>query len=172
MSRPFAERITFVPLKLLRKKNVIIFSRRRDLALLKAEPGKNWNSFETFIFVTLNGLVIRSTRIPGVKIGKALFEAISRWPTPKITKIKNKHNFGIINPMKLISVSNFMFLSMIYSHVHLKLPSDITWPGIEYGRHPKEPKSRTSITVISLSLKGWSWRVIPWFWVWSIHLCT
>ena len=46
----------------------------------------------------------------------------------QITKIKNKHNFGIINPMKLILVPNSMFLSMIYSVVYLKMHLEFTWP--------------------------------------------
>ena len=103
--------------------------RRRELALLKAEPGKNWNSFETFIFVTLKGSIYKINQDPGrEKSGRHFLKRFSRWPTPKIDKIKNKHNFGIINPMKLILVPNSMFLSMIYSPVYLKMHSEFTWP--------------------------------------------
>ena len=84
--------------------------RRRELALLKAEPGKNWNSFETFIFVTLRGSSYKINQDPGrEKSGRHFWKPFSRWPTSKIAKIKNKHNFGIINPMKLILVSNSIF---------------------------------------------------------------
>ena len=101
--------------------------RRRELALLKAEPGKNWNSFETFIFVTLRGSSYKINQDPGwEKSGRHFLKPFSRWPTSKIAKIKNKHNFGIINPMKLILVSNSMFLSMIYSLVYLKMHSEFT----------------------------------------------
>ena len=105
------------------------FSRRRELALLMAEPGKNWNSFETFIFVTLRGSSYKINQDPGrEKSGRHFLKPFSRWPTSKIAKIKNKHNFGIINPMKLILVSNSMFLNMIYSLVYLKMHSEFTWP--------------------------------------------
>ena len=105
------------------------YYRRRELALLKAEPGKNWNSFETFIFVTLRGSSYKINQDPGwEKSGRHFLKPFSRWPTSKIAKIKNKHNFGIINPMKLILVSNSMFLSMIYSLVYLKMHSEFTWP--------------------------------------------
>ena len=101
--------------------------RRRELALLKAEPGKNWNSFETFIFVTLRGSSYKINQDPGrEKSGRHFLKPFSRWPTSKIAKIKNKHNFGIINPMKLILVSNSMFLSMIFSLVYLKMHSEFT----------------------------------------------
>ena len=103
--------------------------RRRELALLMAEPGKNWNSFETFIFVTLRGSSYKINQDPGrEKSGRHFLQPFSRWPTSKIAKIKNKHNFGIINPMKLILVSNSMFLNMIYSLVYLKMHSEFTWP--------------------------------------------
>ena len=50
--------------------------RRRELAQNKAEPGKNWNSFETFIFITLRVSSYRINQDPGrEKIGKALFQA-------------------------------------------------------------------------------------------------
>ena len=95
--------------------------RRRELALSKTEPGKNWSSFETFIFVTVRGSSYKINQDPGrEKSGRHFLKPFSRWPTPKIAKIKNKHNFGIINPMKLILVPNSMFLSMIYSLVYLK----------------------------------------------------
>ena len=38
----------------------------------------------------------------------------------QIAKMKSKHNFGIIEPMKGILVSNCMSLNMIYSLVHFK----------------------------------------------------
>ena len=98
----------------------------RELALLKAEPVKNWNSFETFSFVTLRGSSYKINQDLGrEKSGRHFLKPFSRWPTPKI---KNKHNFGIINPMKLILVPKSMFLSMIYSHVHLKMHPEFTWP--------------------------------------------
>ena len=191
--------------------------RRRELALLKAEPGKNWNSFETFIFVTLRGSSYKINQDPGrEKSGRHFLKPFSRWPTSKIAKIKNKHNFGIINPMKLILVSNSffehdlftcvlknalrvhmtlnpiwpppkrakienkydrgiielkkvifvsysMFLRMIYSLVPLKMHSEFTWPGIQYGRHPRDPKSRPIMNVVSLSSKRLSWCLIPCF---------
>ena len=102
-------------------------NRRRELAILKAEPGKNWNSFETFIFVTLRGSSYKINQDPGQeKSGRHFLKPFSIWPTSKIAKIKNKHNFGIINPMKLILVSNSMFLSMIYSLVYLRMHSEFT----------------------------------------------
>ena len=152
--------------------NIGSHNRRRELALLKAEPGKNWNSFETFIFITLRGSSYKINQDPGrEKLGRHFLKPFSRWPTSKIAKIKNKHNFGIINPMKLILVSNSMFLSMIYSLVYLRMHSEFTWPQIQYSRHPKELKSRTSMTVVSLSSKRWFLCLIPSFCVWSIHLC-
>ena len=40
---------------------------------------------------------------------------------------KNNHNIGIIDPTKLILVPISVFLSMIYSLVHLKMHSGVTW---------------------------------------------
>ena len=42
------------------------------------------------------------------------------WPPPKMAKMTNKGNFGIIEPGKLIFVCNSMFVSVIYSLVHVK----------------------------------------------------
>ena len=110
--------------------------RRRELAQNKAEPGKNWNSFETFIFITLRVSSYKINQDPGrEKSGRHFFRPFSRWPPLKIAKIKNKHNFDIIEPRKVILVSNSMFLSMIYSLVHLKMHFEVTWPEIQYGRH-------------------------------------
>ena len=83
------------------------------------------------------------------------------WPPPKRPQIENKYDRGTIELKKVIFVSNSMFLSMIFSLVHLKMHSDFTWPGIQYGRHPKDPKSRPCMTVVSLSSKRWSWCLIP-----------
>ena len=98
------------------------------------------------------------------------------WPPPKRAKIKNKYDRGIIELKKVIFVSNSNFLSMIHSLVHLKMHSEFTWPGIQYGRHSKDPTPRTRMTAVSLSSKRWSWCLISSFFfiilVWSIHLCT
>ena len=82
------------------------------------------------------------------------------WPPPKRAKIKNKYGRGIIELKRVIFVSNSMFLSMIHSLVHLKMHSEFTCSGIQYGRHSKDPTSRTSMTVVSLSSKRWSWCLI------------
>ena len=42
------------------------------------------------------------------------------WPPPKRAKIKNKYNRGIIELKKVTFVSKSMFLSMVYSLLHLK----------------------------------------------------
>ena len=42
------------------------------------------------------------------------------WLPPKMAKMTNKANFGIIEPRRLIFVCNSMFVSVIYSLVHLK----------------------------------------------------
>ena len=42
------------------------------------------------------------------------------WPPPKRAKMENKYYCGIIELKKVIFLSNSMFLSMIYSLVHLK----------------------------------------------------
>ena len=42
------------------------------------------------------------------------------WPPPKRAKVKNKYNRGIIELKKVILLPNSMFVSMIYSLVHLK----------------------------------------------------
>ena len=112
--------------------------RRRELAQNKAEPGKNWNSFETFIFITLRVSSYKINQDPRrEKSGRHFFKSFSRWPPFKIAKIKNKHNFDIIEPRKVILVSNSMFLSMIYSLAYLKMHFEVTWPEIQYGRHWK-----------------------------------
>ena len=54
-----------------------------------------------------------------------------------MAKIKSKHNVGIIKPQKVILVCNSMFLCMIYSLVHVKMHSDITWSKIQYGHQLK-----------------------------------
>ena len=119
-----------------RHAQIIYNNRRRELAQNKAEPGKNWNSFETFIFITLRVSSYKINQDPGrEKSGRHFFRPFSRWPPLKIAKIKNKHNFDIIEPRKVILVSNSMFLSMIYSLVHLKMHFEVTWPEIQYGRH-------------------------------------
>ena len=85
------------------------------------------------------------------------------WPPPKRAKIENKYDRGIIELKKVIFVSNSMFLRMIYSLVPLKMHSEFTWPGIQYGRHPKDPKSRPSMNVVTLSSLELSWCLIPCF---------
>ena len=118
------------------QRNAIYAYRRRELAQNKAEPGKNLNSFETFIFITLRVSSYKINQDPGrEKSGRHFFRPFSRWPPLKIAKIKNKHNFDIIEPRKVILVSNSMFLSMTYSLVHLKMHFEVTWPEIQYGRH-------------------------------------
>ena len=42
------------------------------------------------------------------------------WPPPQMAKMTNKGTFGIIGPRQLILVCNSMFMSVIYSLVHLK----------------------------------------------------
>ena len=54
-----------------------------------------------------------------------------------MVKIQNKHKVGIIKPKKVILVCNSLFLCLIYSLVHVKMHSDVTWSKIQYGRHPK-----------------------------------
>ena len=54
-----------------------------------------------------------------------------------MAKIKNKHNVGFIKSKVVILVCNSMFLCMIYSLVHVKMHSDVTWSKIQYGHHLK-----------------------------------
>ena len=76
------------------------------------------------------------------------------WPPPKMAKMTNKGNFGIIEPRKLIFVCNSMFMSVIYSRVHLKCTQN---------SHDLKSNMATIETPKMLSLINWysSQKILP-----------